>query len=297
MNGEQVQYNKMCKSTIKYIDLAPPATIAAAVHFPTWYTPFKVHVQDVNTYWNFQNRDTTGLARSKDNLKVLLSNESLDLSAKLASLATFLEDQYLLGLIDFNESDFSKVSDSELLTYTDIISQKVEEHMADLAPYGVVMATLTDYQALIEEFTSAIPLPRNEIAAKKTATEALSHNMSEARRFLKKMDRALKAIRKDHPEFYDGYVNVRRIVDPQERVIAIRGKVIDENGNPIRVFMSCPELGIYRKVSPNCTFYIKTDLTGNFTFIFTRPNYQTVTIVISTFQGERTEVTITMLPH
>lgn len=297
MDNKQSGTNNMYNSVIAYGDLTPPATVALMPDWTNYYTAFKTKVQDVATIWEFQKHKNKGFRIDKDELKVEVIETSLVLTSKITSLALAIDNTVLFNQMNYPESELIRATDAEIVVIANFIATKVEDNLVALAPYGVVVADLGDYQDLIAAYKIAQPLPRNEIKAKKEATEELALKITEANHFLFKMDFAVKAIRKEQATFVRNYFKRREINDSPTRTLSIRGHVVDQNGNPIRVYMVCETLGINRRVSAKGGFYFKDLDTNIYTIKFIRPNFETVTQNIAVFLGERTDVTITMLPH
>lgn len=97
-----------------------------------------------------------------------------------------------------------------------LVAQKVhdtaERVLADLAPYGVTAATLTDFQARIEAAHEAVTKPRARIAARRNATVRLAELFRETTALLDdEIDSLLFPLRASNPSFYAEYTSTRHV--------------------------------------------------------------------------------------
>ena len=86
---------------------------------------------------------------------------------------------------------------------------------AALAPHGVTTARLKALQDAIKKFAAAIPLPRQKITSRKSATERLAEEFAAAERCLTEgLDLLIGQFEAEHPEFVAEYRNARVVAEP-----------------------------------------------------------------------------------
>lgn len=88
----------------------------------------------------------------------------------------------------------------------------VEEHIDDLADYGVTQALVDDVKADLNGFLELSGKPRTYIITRRQATEGLESLFDQLREGHERLDKVMKIFKRSQPDFYNGYVAAREIV-------------------------------------------------------------------------------------
>lgn len=295
MNRKQESENDMYDVLISFLNATPTEIMIMLIHFPGYYNSFKAAVATLFASMEAQSQDRSGYAQNKANLRIALNSALMDLSSKLMAYATYIEDPVLFNMIDFNKSALEKATDTEISVYAQTILNSGTEHVADLAEYGVTVASLADNANLLESYRIAKPKPENARKDKKTATAEIKAAIREAKKFLKKMDGVVLTVQQTQPAFVQSYLEKRKAVDPYTSTLSATGLVTDENGVPLPyVHMTSGQLNIKRDISVNGTFIIRHGGEGVKNLTFSYPGYETQTVQVTFRAHCRANVVVVM---
>lgn len=86
---------------------------------------------------------------------------------------------------------------------------------AALVPHGITAAKLKALQDAIKKFTAVVPLPRQKITSRKSATERLAEEFAAAERCLTEgLDLLIGQFEAEFPEFVTEHRNARVVAEP-----------------------------------------------------------------------------------
>jgi hypothetical protein len=155
-----------------------------------------------------------GISDRKVKLKGALSVKASGLSGMLQAFAHEQDDTDLAEAVATSKSNLVKMRDQDIGAMVKKLTGTAEEHMADLADFGLTTDSLTEILSTLEEFNSLIGKPRNILSQRYVALGTLEELFTETSSLLRdKMDNILLMFRENNPEFYDGYTRARTIVD------------------------------------------------------------------------------------
>lgn len=144
---------------------------------------------------------TTTLAVAQAARAWALENENAELAQTMSVTRTALLRSSDRAATDLAQS----VYDAASVTAT----------AAALVPHGVTAAKLKALQDAIKKFTAAVPLPRQKITSRKSATERLAREFAKAERCLTQgLDLLIGQFEAEFPEFVTEYRNARVVPKP-----------------------------------------------------------------------------------
>jgi hypothetical protein len=182
-----------------------------------------------------QETGTTGIAASKKQLRTILNTAASDTARKLTSFAKLTNNLVLLGEVDYSESEFRQFTDNMVREQAQVVCNKGNDYLTELAPYGITEETQLVLQNAINNFAEVMVAPRLGITTRKQATKQLKVLFKQAADALEKIDSAVELVKLTDPVFYEGYKTARKIVNQGSGKLAVKGLVTDaQNGEPVK---------------------------------------------------------------
>jgi len=234
MTNDQESHLNMQLTTAKFCDENSTAVSSLPAYSSNLQILFESNLQ-IQDIAGFQGTGPSGITSNKKQLRLNLNASASDTARKLTSFAKLTDNYTLLGEVSFSESDFKKFSDSETRDKAQIIYNKAQEHISELAVYGLNVETQTILQNSIASFSNVIVAPRIGITNKSQATKQLASLFKTAGTALEKMDAAVEIVKLSEPIFYDGYKMARKVISKGTGKLAVKGLVTETgNGQPIK---------------------------------------------------------------
>jgi Carboxypeptidase regulatory-like domain len=268
-------------------------------------TAFKLTTKQIMQIAEIQKDTSTGAAKEKKRLRDNLITLAADNSIAIATYAKFTNNELLLDKIKFTDSDLIKMSGVELINYAQIISDKVEANIGNLATYSVTPETLKALKDALIAFDASLAKPRVGITEKAKATNELSLLFASADSILENIDAAIKIIRRKEPNFYKGYISNRKLVDTGSGKLALKVTATELNsGVPIHgalfTFNHAADkltgsngIGeISKKTSKKGNFHIKNMKSGTYDVVIRKPGYKDKSVTVSIADGERSDLNV-----
>jgi hypothetical protein len=231
-----------------------------------------------------QKVDKKGLAIHKNELRDALINLATDNSRKITAFAKFTGNTLLFNEVKLTASRFSKMTDTAIKDYAQIIYNKGEANIAALTGYGVTPETQKILLETMAAYNDSISRPRVGITERSQATKQLVVLFDKSDESLKNMDLAMEIIRLSQKNFYNGYKTVRKIVVTSSGTLALKAQVTDKtNGAPLKgvifTFKPADESiaggngEIVKKTAEKGKFVIKNMPAGTYQLIINKPGY------------------------
>jgi 5-hydroxyisourate hydrolase-like protein (transthyretin family) len=182
-----------------------------------------------------QETGTTGIAANKKQLRTVLNTAASDTARKLTSFAKLTNNLVLLGEVDYSETDFRHFTDNLVREKAQVICNKANDYLSELAPYGITEETQLVLQTAINNFSEVMVAPRLGATTRKQATKQLKVLFKQAADALEKIDSAVELVKLTDPVFYEGYKTARKIVNQGSGKLAVKGFVTDaQSGEPVK---------------------------------------------------------------
>lgn len=234
------QENKlsMYETVIETLDIftVQVATIPALATAKSDLVNKTLEIRNLNT---IQEMSTKGKTEDKAQRKLNLADQAYAVAASVQAYATVIENNDLYQLVNFTRSTLRTSDDEIIQQRCQLIHDQANAIIVDLADYGVLPATLTTLQGLIDAWSTNSQAPRTAIATRAAATEEIPTEFSEADTILKKrMDKLMANFYVTERNFYDTYFKARKIVDAghgPSKSTTIKGSVLnDTDHQPIQ---------------------------------------------------------------
>jgi len=217
MTDRQNAQLSMARATLKALDAHADAWAGIPI-MATYRDALDDHVAAIVDAGTRQARPTRAVTAVKDALRTTVRTGVWSLAAALQAWAADAERSDVAAQVDFTESDLSVLGDDDLAEESEIVVALAREHLADLAPYGVVAAEVDALDAADDEFADALDTPRAAIGARSRARSEIATEVAAVRTLLrKKLDPMVDRLSAGQPAFAQEYRSARVIVDRRGR--------------------------------------------------------------------------------
>lgn len=250
MNKSEISNRDMFEVLRTLINSLAAGTTDDMPHFAIWYALFGDIVNELLILCAKQGLDRKGSAQTKAARRELLTIMCYVLCTKMKSYATAIGDLDLLNKINYTKSELERMTNAEFIDAIKIIIDQATELQPLLITYGVIPATITEVDGLFTDYKTSAPLPKTNIDQRKASTAAIKAKMKAAKLLVKNLDGAIETQILANPELVAQYFNARTINNQPTRVLSGRGKIVDQDGNPLAfVKITCEALGINKKAT------------------------------------------------
>lgn len=169
--------------------------------------------------------DNSGLSTSKKLQKDALVKRAFELASILFAMATRTKDLILLVKVDFPISELQSLRDGELATWCKNISELGRSNLPHIIGYGASEEKLNMLDEQIVQYKTSLPARRISVSELKAAISKLKELLKQATDLVgDQIDRMLVRFETTNPDFYNAYLNARKVVDYGTR----HEKVVEE---------------------------------------------------------------------
>lgn len=182
--------------------------------FADAYTEFGTRVSNIQTLAQNQSVDATGLAADKQQLRKDMAAAAATIALAVNAYAKKVKNNDLAAKTNVTASDMTGGRDTTAADTARNVHAAATANLANLAPYGVTAAKLTDLKAKIDAYAASITKPRDAVASGSTATKQLSDEFDAADAAVNdQMDALVPQFVAANAKFVEDYNNARIIVD------------------------------------------------------------------------------------
>ncbi len=243
--------------------------------------------------------NTTGITDNKEIIREILEQQAYTISSGTSGYASVINNQDLYNRTHYTKTDLLHFREAELLGVCTNLRSDANAEIANLAPYGIMPATLTAFATAINNFGTIMKNPVEATAKRKAATEKIAVLIPDLSNFLNTtMDNLVVALATTQAQFVDVYHNVRLINSSPTNNWSLTTTVLDSvTEQPIAgAEIKLLEAGIERTTGGSgFNTYINL-AAGDHTIEVTHPNYQPQTLTTTVVDGQTTELAIMMVP-
>jgi hypothetical protein len=158
--------------------------------------------------------DNSGLSASKKLEKDALIKRAFELTSIIFAMATRNKDQVLLAKVDFPISDLMHLRESELATRSKNILELGRSNLPQITTFGTSEEKLNALDEQIAHYKLSIPARRVSVSELKAANKKLKELLKQAIELVTdQIDRMLVQFETINPDFYNAYLNARKVVD------------------------------------------------------------------------------------
>jgi hypothetical protein len=246
--------------------------------------------------------ESSSITSDKNNKKLMLCGKIVFIEHRLKSFAKATGNSRLAEGQVYCLSTLINMPQAELPAVANAVLKDAIENIHDLEPFGVNMDMIDDFRNTIADYNSALPKPRSAKDDKKTATLSLKKAFNEADDILKnRLDLDIELFKTSAPEFYNAYMNARRIHVYGHRVIAFKAIAINaETGEGLNnvIFSILDADGnkvvAVKKTSPKGNFVIKNLAEGEYTVRIHKTGYKEQTVKLCITGSETSNLKVVM---
>ena len=178
-------------------------------------------------------QNNSGLVDVKENLKEELIAMAFEFSSILAAYAAQTNDAFLKKKVNFPISHFQNMRDGELATACRTLLTLLSENLSGIESYGLAAQQVEALGEMTEQYETNLPSVRVNVSARKVANEKIKELVKEAMKLTEEQtDRLIVKFKKTNADFYNGYLNARKIVDYGTRYKKEEGGEPSVNPNP-----------------------------------------------------------------
>jgi len=155
-----------------------------------------------------------GVTGDKAQMRDDLEEKVLVTADAIGAFAAKTDNNDLAAQVEVTKSSLDRLPDSDLVQTAQRVIDAATANLAALAPYGVTSAELDALGAAAELFANKKESPREAIVSRKVETLSLPGAISSVRSiFRNEIDKLMTAFKKPEPDFYNGYIASRIIVN------------------------------------------------------------------------------------
>ena len=307
MTNKQEGTEKMSVATVAFL-LANPTITAGLPNFATYFTVIQTTNTQIQAAEVQQETDKSGDTLAKQVARTTLITQAIDVSRRVVAYATNVNNNTLLELVNYTESDLKKSSDTKLISSCQVIRDSANANVAALATYGVTAAILTTLQTSITNFNATLPKVRVDTTDSGEATKLLATLFKTLMSNWAKIDTLVEMVRTAQPSFYSEYQLVRKVIVLGTGSLALKVQANDAQSGealanvtltltPASTALraaSTAKTNIVKKTAKGGGSNYKGLADGDYTVVAKKPGFKDVTTTVSVVNGESTLLEIAM---
>lgn len=267
-------------------------------------TKVKAIIVEIQQLRQVQELDTKGITVNKTVVREELTTATLKLINGLVAFASFNENYQLLGEINYTPSELKQARDTIFYDKAALIQAKAKPLETELGDFLITPDDITNQNALLEQYATAIPEKRAAVSVSKTSTYDLKLKFKEMDTLLKeKLDKLIKIFEPTYPDFVMQYFTARIIIDLGHQAAGaktiIAGTVTNfETDKPIiGAYVWIVETGQSFTTEADGQFSINLTSAGEYTVKVEKDGYQTYTEdAVQVNQGQEVTLEIELEP-
>jgi hypothetical protein len=238
----------------------------------------------------------TGIAKGKKEMKAILVAITAENSGKVFAFAKLKNSKELMDEVNFSLSEISRMTDTELSSFSEALYKKAEANVASLDKYGITPETQKKFAEVLSAFNNYSSRPRVSIAERREATKELETLFLQADSIISKIDAIVKIIRFSEVNFYNGYTSVRKLVNAGSGAVDIKAAASDiETRKPLKdaifTFRTNGTV-ITKKTATRGNFHIKNIQPGIYEILVKKAGYKDKAVTLNVLEGERKELSV-----
>ena len=244
--------------TVKQLCDDNATTVALNPAFLAAFNIFKAKLSTLITTVTSESQVIKGVAIDKTLSKKNLCQTTTDIAAVVYAYASAINNNTLKQSVNFAYTDLFKIKDDLLAPTCQNIYGAANTNSAALVSYGITAPMLTAFQAVITDYSTAVPKPRTAKSVKATFTKNIGIAIKDIDLLLKdQMDKLVVTFKPTKPDFLNSYKTARIIIDPNTTTTQLKGKVIDN-------LTKLPIKGAKIEIMTSPITIVFTNLLGNY---------------------------------
>jgi hypothetical protein len=270
----------MYKATDQFLNLPSSLTITAGIPtIATYVDQLETYLDSIRTTSESAENPITGITEDKAAQRLKVSVTGNNIAGAVHAYAVDTNNLILKAQMKYRPSDFLAYKDDELpsILYNiwstaNAIATVTPPATNPLIPYGVTTAILTAFKTAIDSYSESVAAPRGAIAGRSADNVQLLGLFNTVDLFLtNQLDRVVYQLQPENPDFYQEYLNNRKIVGPTRRYTQVSGIITDANGDALaNVLVTAIGKDYVRvtktgpKTIPGKIYQVTSDANGNY---------------------------------
>ena len=185
-------------------------TIPAFAHA---YADLQSHINNIQTLWQQQAQDTSGIAEDKKQARLAMCNTGLIVAGAVHAYAVKSKNNTLASQMDVSLSSLMAGRDVASAERCQNIYDTTNKIVAALPDFGITPAKLILFKANIAAYNLLITKPRESRAKGKTITGTIQSEFDLLDEAMGIMDDLVPQFAETSPQFVADYTNARTVVD------------------------------------------------------------------------------------
>lgn len=161
-----------------------------------------------------QKQILTGVASDKGLKREAMVQKATEVANGLYAYAVDKGNEVLRMKVSMEKSTFMRQRDAVIAQMCQNVCDLGTAEVANLGPYGLVAADMTDLQTAIDTYVAVVSSPRTAVTVRKGATAEIDLLIRNSMKILNgRMDKLMPEFKTSAPDFYQAYFDARIIVD------------------------------------------------------------------------------------
>ena len=258
MDAFQEDHLSMEIATVEVLDNTPPEILVKLPGIVSVAAQLKENVNTLRVFKNGQRLNRTGYRMTKESLREDMTQKGFEIAADVCSYAISIGDEVLQMKVTYVLSDLEKMRDTDIADTCSDIFEYANPLVENLIEYGTNEDSLAKFKDSITLYNESLPTTRNGIVTRSIFTTRIAELFKENQELLFIIDKLVTRLRFREPVYYMDYFRNRKIVNTGHRKLSLKGKITDEQGQPIK--------DVKVTVEANNEFFTKTTAKGNYRF-------------------------------
>jgi hypothetical protein len=295
MTNKQESKLKMSLSTDEFL-IKNESLTKDLPEFGTTVTEFRGTLSKIKLIDGQQQNVRTGVAKDKRDVKNALITLAAENSGKVFAFAKVSNNKPLMDEVHFSISDLGRMTDVALMTYTDELNKKMVQLLESLGKYGITAETQKKFAETLAAYENTLVKPRVSIAEKREATKELQTLFVSLDSQISKLDAIIGIIRYNEVNFYNGYKTVRKLVNTNAGVVALKATASDiVTSEPLKgVLFTLTSNGtvLTKRTADKGSFHIRNMKPGTYEVAVKKDGYKEKALSVSINDSERSELKV-----
>ena len=152
MDGRQEDALTMCIVVESEIAATDSTVLALMPEFDLLVAEFNANVSLLRANKIGQRLNRTGFKETKVDYRGVMTEQAFTIAASVCAYAVAESDEVLKMKVSYSQSDFERMRDSDIADTCQGIYDIAEPLLADLAPYGITIDVLNDFETAIDDY-------------------------------------------------------------------------------------------------------------------------------------------------
>jgi len=295
MTNKQESKFKMALSTDEFL-LKNESLTKDLPEYGTIVTEFRGTLTKIKLIDGQQKNVRTGVAKDKRDIKNSLIAMAAENSGKVFAFAKVSNNKTLMDEVNFSNSDIGRMTDVAIRTYADELNKKMVTLLESLGKYGITAETQKKFAETLAAYENSLVKPRISIAEKREATKELQSLFISLDSQISKLDAIIGIIRYNEVNFYNGYRTVRKLVNTNAGVVALKATASDiVTSEPLKgvlFTLTSDATVLTKRTADKGSFHIRNMKPGTYEVAVKKDGYKEKALSVSINDSERSELKV-----